>query len=535
MHSLHHLAHKTLPDSSLKSIQVALFDAIPAATSLAHTLHELEADKQALKTRPWRNQPQYFTQVLISTLALMKMASHAKLGGSIEVMGMMTGKIVRNLFVVMDVYLLPVEGTETRVNAQSDAYEYMVQYLDLLKSVGIDDTIVGWYHSHPGYGCWLSGIDVATQSLNQNFQDPYLAIVVDPIQSANQGKIEIGAFRTTPVGHVSSVASDSSTTGARKKRDLGAHSALYYPLDIKLFKSPRDEGLVDQILNKSWITNLVTSINFQRDYERRLIAKLKELDGHVATSARLKEFRVNSRFNAMFESIVLHKSPEKRLCKPGPTFAGLVSASIEEDDEMEQDDDMEDPEDPEDEDEPDDEDEFDTEEGRKGGPYSEVQEEMDHRSVSNIETSSNMGSSLAIVDMGKMASPVEEVDASSLIASNGSDIAESSSQDVSNVHPGPGKRTVLMRKGLGPIQFDSRDNSIDDLGGGSYHDRKRTAGESSSMPQSNDLRSRMQSLLQDMKQRNRAIIGIGHAEILDLIAEKTKRDVFGAVYLPESS
>jgi hypothetical protein len=22
---------------------------------------------------------------------------------------------------------------------------------------------VGWYHSHPGYGCWLSGIDVGTQ------------------------------------------------------------------------------------------------------------------------------------------------------------------------------------------------------------------------------------------------------------------------------------------------------------------------------------------------------------------------------------
>ena len=31
--------------------------------------------------------------------------------------------------------------------------------------------VVGWYHSHPGYGCWLSGVDVNTQqsfeSLNQ--------------------------------------------------------------------------------------------------------------------------------------------------------------------------------------------------------------------------------------------------------------------------------------------------------------------------------------------------------------------------------
>lgn len=531
MQSLHTLAHKTLPDSSLKSIQVALFDAVPAATSLAHTLHELEADKQALKTRPWKNQPQYFTQVLISTLALMKMASHAKLGGSIEVMGMMTGKIIRNLFVVMDVYLLPVEGTETRVNAQSDAYEYMVQYLDLLKSVGINDTIVGWYHSHPGYGCWLSGIDVATQSLNQNFQDPYLAIVVDPIQSANQGKIEIGAFRTFPVGHVNSLTGDASTAGARKKRDLGAHSALYYSLDIKLFKSPRDEGLVDQILNKSWMSNLAASINFQKDYEQRLINKLKELDADVSSSALMKEYRANSRFNAMFESMVLHKIPDKRSSNTGPTFAGLVSTSIEEDDEMEQDDDMDDAEDAEDDDEQDD-DEYDAEERIKEGPFSELQEEMDHRSVSNIEPSSNMGSSLAIADMGKTVSPAEDIEFNSATTPNEGDRTESSGQDSNNIHPGPGKRTVLMRKGLGPIQFDSRDNSIDDLGSGAYRDRKRTAGESSSMPQSSDLRSRMQSLVQDMKQRNRAMVAIGHAEILDLIAEKTKRDVFGTVSLP---
>lgn len=32
--------------------------------------------------------------------------------------------------------------------------------------------------AHPGYGCWLSGIDVSTQTINQSWQDPFLAIVV---------------------------------------------------------------------------------------------------------------------------------------------------------------------------------------------------------------------------------------------------------------------------------------------------------------------------------------------------------------------
>ena len=86
------------------------------------------------------------------------------------------------------------------------------------------ENAIGWYHSHPGYGCWLSGIDVATQMLNQKYQEPWLAVVVrfhfrckhfipflgptpqllpltlqiDPTRTVSAGKVEIGAFRTYP-------------------------------------------------------------------------------------------------------------------------------------------------------------------------------------------------------------------------------------------------------------------------------------------------------------------------------------------------
>ena len=149
--------------------------------------------------KPWKQDVNYFKKTYISSLALMKMCIHAQLGGSIEVMGMLIGKIVNTNIIVMDVYRLPVEGTETRVNAQNEAYEYMVRYLQNNQNLGNrDENIVGWYHSHPGYGCWLSGIDVSTQSLNQGFQDPYLAIVVDPVRTLKSGKVDIGAFRTYP-------------------------------------------------------------------------------------------------------------------------------------------------------------------------------------------------------------------------------------------------------------------------------------------------------------------------------------------------
>ena len=27
------------------------------------------------------------------------------------------------------------------------------------------EIVVGWYHSHPGFGCWLSSVDVHTQQV----------------------------------------------------------------------------------------------------------------------------------------------------------------------------------------------------------------------------------------------------------------------------------------------------------------------------------------------------------------------------------
>ena len=110
-------------------------------------------------------------------------------------MGLMQGKVIGDALVIIDSFALPVQGTETRVNAASEAYEYMVQYLTGSEKVrqshctqsspcfnrsqaGRLENALGWYHSHPGYGCWLSGIDVNTQLNNQKYQDPFVAVVV---------------------------------------------------------------------------------------------------------------------------------------------------------------------------------------------------------------------------------------------------------------------------------------------------------------------------------------------------------------------
>ena len=57
-------------------------------------------------------------------------------------------------------------------------------------------------HSHSLCNCTLPltlrpspGIDCSTQMLNQQFQEPFLAVVVDPVRTMASGKVEIGAFR----------------------------------------------------------------------------------------------------------------------------------------------------------------------------------------------------------------------------------------------------------------------------------------------------------------------------------------------------
>ena len=254
---------------------------LAAQAQLARKTFELENDihladkiyafdnaeqQRCIAQRPWEQDPKYFKHVKISALALVKMVMHARSGGTIEVMGLMQGKIDVNdargpTIIVMDSFTLPVEGTETRVNAQADAYEYMVEYQSLSRQGGRLDNVIGWYHSHPGYGCWLSGIDCSTQMLNQQYQEPWLAIVIDPTRTAATGKVEIGAFRTYPSGYKPTVSMENEfeSVPLGKIEDFGAHQDQYYQLEISYFKSSLDTELLDTLWNKYWIATLAAS------------------------------------------------------------------------------------------------------------------------------------------------------------------------------------------------------------------------------------------------------------------------------------
>lgn len=246
--------------------------------------------------RPWKKDPHHFKNIRISSTALMKMTIHARSGGSIEVMGLMQGKVEGDTIIVSDAFRLPVEGTETRVNAGEEANEYIINYLDLCRQNGMLDNAVGWYHSHPGYGCWLSGIDVKTQATYQQYQDPFVAVVIDPNRTVSSGRVEIGAFRTYPEGYKPDRVIGASEDGvagipSEKSEDFGKHAERYYPLDISHFKSTLNTQMLDLLWNKYWVSTLSQNpLASNKEYSTMQIAdlsqKLKGAEKKVRTIER---------------------------------------------------------------------------------------------------------------------------------------------------------------------------------------------------------------------------------------------------------
>ena len=207
------------------------------------------------------------------------MVMHARSGGDIEVMGLMLGYVEHETFIVTDAVRLPVEGTETRVNAGDEANEYIVNFLEKSREAGQNENSVGWYHSHPGYGCWLSGIDVGTQHNYQSYSEPFLAVVIDPHRTISSGKVEIGAFRTYPEGYKpegqESSAEGMAAVPMAKAQDFGAHANRYYPLEVSHFKSTLDNKLLEALWNKYWVQTLSsTPLDTNHDYVTSQIADM---------------------------------------------------------------------------------------------------------------------------------------------------------------------------------------------------------------------------------------------------------------------
>uniref|UniRef100_A0A915K1M0 MPN domain-containing protein n=1 Tax=Romanomermis culicivorax TaxID=13658 RepID=A0A915K1M0_ROMCU len=203
-------------------------------------------------------------QVYISSLALLKMLKHARAGVPMEVMGLMLGSFV-DLYtvIVVDVFAMPQSGTGVSVEAVDPAYQ--AKMLEMLKLVGRQETVVGWYHSHPGFGCWFSSTDQATQKSFEQLNKRVVGVVVDPIQSV-KGKVVIDAFRcydemaltvqaegretTSNIGHLHKSSVVALVHGLNKS---------YYSLAINYRSNELEQKMLLSVHAKSWHESLSLS------------------------------------------------------------------------------------------------------------------------------------------------------------------------------------------------------------------------------------------------------------------------------------
>jgi len=200
-------------------------------------------------------------QVYISSLALLKMLKHGRAGVPMEVMGLMLGEFVDEYTVrVVDVFAMPQSGTGVSVEAVDHVFQ--TNMLDMLKQTGRQEMVVGWYHSHPGFGCWLSGVDINTQQSFEALNQRAVAVVVDPIQSV-KGKVVIDAFRlinpqtmmlgqeprqtTSNLGHLNKPSIQALIHG------LNRH---YYSIAINYRKNELEEKMLLNLHKKKWTDGL---------------------------------------------------------------------------------------------------------------------------------------------------------------------------------------------------------------------------------------------------------------------------------------
>ncbi|GMF32297.1 unnamed protein product [Phytophthora fragariaefolia] len=179
-----------------------------------------------------------------------------------EVMGLMLGEFVDDYTVnCIDVFAMPQSGTGVSVEAVDPVFQ--MKMLEMLKQTGRAEMVVGWYHSHPGFGCWLSGVDINTQQSFEALNPRAVAVVVDPIQSV-KGKVVIDAFRlinpqlmmmgqeprqtTSNIGHLNKPSIQALIHG------LNRH---YYSIAIDYRKNELEEQMLMNLHKKTWSDGLV--------------------------------------------------------------------------------------------------------------------------------------------------------------------------------------------------------------------------------------------------------------------------------------
>jgi 26S proteasome regulatory subunit N11 len=208
-----------------------------------------------------------------------------------EVMGLMLGEFVDEYTVqVVDVFAMPQSGTGVSVEAVDPVFQ--TKMLDQLKQTNRPQMVVGWYHSHPGFGCWLSGVDINTQQSFEALNKRAVSVVIDPIQSV-KGKVVIDAFRLiNPQLMMLGQAPRQTTSNLGHLRKPSIQALIhnlnrhYYSINISYAQNELEQKMLLNLHKKNWseglkITNSTTNAQKNQETVQTLLKLAKQYNAWV--------------------------------------------------------------------------------------------------------------------------------------------------------------------------------------------------------------------------------------------------------------
>ena len=130
--------------------------------------------------------------------------------------------------------------------------------------MGRDQSVVGWYHSHPNFGPFLSGTDCETQKSQEMMNPRAVAVVMDPIQSV-RGKVIIDAFRIIDqrLFMGKEPRQTTSNIGWLRKPFQSARShgldKYYYSIAINYRKNELEQKMLANLHKSNWSDTIKVS------------------------------------------------------------------------------------------------------------------------------------------------------------------------------------------------------------------------------------------------------------------------------------
>jgi len=168
-------------------------------------------------------------KIAISETVMDDIEGHCFSEVSHEVGGFLVGTIGEAVTEIVGI--IPSTKAQSQRTSLTFTHEAWDEAYQALSSKFPNQSLVGWYHSHPGFGVFMSEYDAFIQ---QNFfgTQGQLALVVDPLSGRR------GWFKWSNE-HIKSIHEEDT-----KKEALGGEAADYAPPKAREIKTPMESSAV---------------------------------------------------------------------------------------------------------------------------------------------------------------------------------------------------------------------------------------------------------------------------------------------------